>query len=153
MLGSFFAQFNVVELIGGRVLYGDCLFCAVIFTNSSMMVIYSVVVIWLLWRGVELMPFRWQLIMELIHSNARSVVYDNLRKGGEKYFPLILGLFLFIVILNILGLLPYVFTPTAHLVVTFGLSLSIMMSVTLLGVWTFKVEYISILVPRGVPWY
>ena len=59
--------------------------------------------------------------------------------------------FLFIVILNVLVVLSYVFTPTAHLVVTFGFSLSIMMGVTLLGVLTFKIEFVSILVPRGVP--
>jgi len=68
-----------------------------------------------------------------------------------KYFPFIFSLFLFIVLVNILGLLPYVFTPTAHLVMTFGLSLSIMMFVTLLGVLIFRMEYLSILVPRAVP--
>ena len=116
-----------------------------------MMVIYGVSVVWLLFKGGELIPHRWQLIMELIHSNVRSVVYEGLRKAGEKYFPFVLCLFLFIVILNVLGVWPYVFTPTAHLVVTFGFSLSIMMGVTLLGVLTFKIEFVSILVPRGVP--
>ena len=71
--------------------------------------------------------------------------------AGVNYFPLILSLFWFLAVLNIIGLLPYVFTPTAHLVVTFGLSFSIMLSVTLLGVWRFKLGYLSLLVPRGVP--
>ena len=57
--------------------------------------------------------------------------------------------YFFIVILNVLGLLPYVFIPTVHLVVTFGFLLSIMMGVPLLGVLTFKIEFVSILVPRG----
>ena len=52
---------------------------------------------------------------------------------------------------NILGLFPYVFTPTAHIVVTFGLSLSIMIGVTILRFLTFKIEYLSILVPESVP--
>lgn len=89
--------------------------------------------------------------MELIHSNMRLLVHENLGRIGQKYFPLVLCIFLFIMIVNILGLFPYVFTPTAHIVVTFGLSLSIMVSVTILGFLNFKVEFFSILVPGGVP--
>lgn len=89
--------------------------------------------------------------MEFVYSNMRSLVHDNLGTKGQKYFPFVLCIFLFISVLNILGLFPYVFTPTAHIVVTFGMSLSIMIAVTLLGFLTFKVEYFSILVPGGVP--
>ena len=59
--------------------------------------------------------------------------------------------FFFLLLLNILGLLPYVFPPTAHFVVTLGFSFSIMMAVTFVGVLTFKIEFVSLLVPRGVP--
>ena len=89
--------------------------------------------------------------MELVYINIRSLVYDNLGKRGQRYFPFVLCIFLFIVILNIMGLFPYVFTPTAHIVVTFGLSLSIIIAVTILGLLTFKVEFFSLLVPGGVP--
>ena len=89
--------------------------------------------------------------MELVHSNIRLLVHENLGKAGQKYFPFILCIFLFIVVVNILGLFPYVFTPTAHLVVTFGLSLSIMVAVTISGVIAFKMGFFSILVPGGVP--
>ena len=84
------------------------------------------------------MPGRWQSIMELIHSNMRSIVQDNLGRLGQKYFPFVLCLFLFIVMLNVLGLFPYVFTPTAHIVMTFGMSLSITIAVALLGFINFK---------------
>ncbi len=89
--------------------------------------------------------------MELIYLNIRSVVHDNLGKAGQKYFPFVLCLFLFIVMLNVLGLFPYVFTPTVHIVVTFGLSLSILIGVTLLGFLTFKLNFLSILMPGGAP--
>ena len=89
--------------------------------------------------------------MELIHINIRTVVHDNLGKSGQKYFPFILSIFIFIAMLNILGLFPYVFTPTAHIVMTFGLSLSIIIAVTLLGFITFKVNFLSIFMPGGVP--
>lgn len=89
--------------------------------------------------------------MEIIHLNIRSVVHDNLGKTGEKYFPFVLCLFIFIVMLNVMGLFPYVFTPTVHIVVTFGLSFSILMGVTLLGFITFKFNFLSILMPGGAP--
>nr|YP_001648533.1 ATP synthase F0 subunit 6 [Iotrochota birotulata]ABW83868.1 ATP synthase F0 subunit 6 [Iotrochota birotulata] len=148
MVSAYFDQFNVVRLITISPLDGDWL---VAFTNSSMMVGLAVIIIWLLFKGEKLIPNRWQLVMELIHNNMRAVVHENLGKAGEKYFPFVLSLFLFIAVLNILGLFPYVFTPTAHIVVTFGFSLSIMIAVTLLGLLTFKVEFVSILVPGGVP--
>ena len=89
--------------------------------------------------------------MELIHNNIRSLVHENLGKTGQRYFPFVLCIFLFIVMLNVLGIFPYVFPPTAHIVVTFGLSLSVMIAVTILGILTFRVEFFSILVPGGVP--
>ena len=76
--------------------------------------------------------------MELIYSTMRSVVHENLGMSGQKFFPFVLCLFLFIVMLNVLGLFPYVFTPTAHIVMTFGLSLSIVIAVILLGLINFK---------------
>jgi ATP synthase subunit 6 len=89
--------------------------------------------------------------MELIHNNIRLLVHENLGKTGQKYFPLVLCIFLFIMAVNIMGLFPYVFTPTSHIVVTFGMSLSIMIAVTLLGASAFQSLFFSILVPRGVP--
>lgn len=102
-------------------------------------------------KGDKLIPNRWQSIIELIHVNIRSVVHDNLGRSGEKYFPFIISLFIFIAILNILGLFPYVFTPTAHIIMTFGLSLSILIAVTLLGIFTFQSNFLSLLMPAGVP--
>ena len=89
--------------------------------------------------------------MELINRNVRSVVYESLRKAGVKSFPFVLCLFLFLLLLNILGLLPYVFPPKTHFVVTLGFSFSIMMAVTFVEVLTFKIEFVSLLEPRGFP--
>lgn len=148
MLAAYFDQFNIVKLITIQAFWGDWL---VTFTNSSMMMVLAVTIFWLLLKGDKLIPNRWQSIMELIHVNIRSVVQDNLGKSGQKYFPFVLCLFIFIAMLNILGLFPYVFTPTAHIVMTFGLSLSILIAVTLLGLITFKLNFLSILMPGGVP--
>ena len=148
MIAAYFDQFNVVRLITIQAFWGDWL---VTFTNSSLMMMLVVTIFWLLLKGDKLIPNRWQSILELIYVNIRSVVHDNLGKSGQKYFPFILCIFIFIALLNILGLFPYVFTPTAHIVMTFGLSLSIIIAVTLLGFITFKGKFLSILMPGGVP--
>lgn len=148
MLSTYFDQFNVVRLITSPPLCGDW---RIVFSNTSIMVVLTVILALLLFKGEKLIPNRWQVIIEIIHTTIRSLVHENLGKTGQRYFPFVLCVFLFIVILNVIGLFPYVFTPTAHIVVTFGLSLSIMISVTILGILTFKVEFFSILVPGGVP--
>jgi F-type H+-transporting ATPase subunit a len=89
--------------------------------------------------------------MGLIYLNIRLGVHDNLGSAGQRFFPFVLCLFLFIVVLNVLGLFPYVFTPTVHIIVTFGLSLSIITGVTLLGFLTFRFNFLSILMPGGAP--
>nr|WRI02249.1 ATP synthase F0 subunit a [Acanthella acuta] len=148
MLAAYFDQFNIAKLITIQAFWGDWL---VTFTNSSLMMGLAVTIFWLLLRGDKLIPNRWQSIIELIHVNIRAVVQDNLGKSGQKFFPFVLSIFILIVILNTLGLFPYVFTPTAHIIMTFGLSLSIIMAVTLLGFLTFKINFLSILMPGGVP--
>ncbi|BFM33934.1 ATP synthase F0 subunit 6 (mitochondrion) [Palythoa umbrosa] len=137
MCAAYFDQFKIVSLVA--------------LTNSSMMMILAVVVSLLLFRGTKLIPNRWQSIMESIYSHFHGVVKDNLGAEGLKYFPFVLSLFTFIVFLNVLGLFPYVFTPTVHIVVTLGLSFSIVIGVTLGGLWKFKWNFLSILMPDGAP--
>ncbi len=88
--------------------------------------------------------------MELIHSNIRGLVGEN-HGLTVRYFPFIYSLFIFLVFINLTGLCPYVFTPTAHIVLTLGTAVSLMLSVTLLGMCRFRTSYLSILVPSGVP--
>lgn len=82
----------------------------------------------------------------------RRIVQENLGMAGQKFFPFVMCLFLFLVMLNVLGLFPYVFTPTAHIVMTFGLSVSIVMAVIILGLINFKGSFLSMLMPAGVPY-
>lgn len=148
MLSAYFDQFNIVRLITIQPYWGDWL---ITFTNSSLMMVLAVSIVWSILQSGRLILSRWQILMEFIYVNIRSVVHDNLGKSGQKFFPFILCLFIFIAILNILGLFPYIFTPTAHIIITFGLSLSILIAVTLLGFITFKFNFLSILMPGGIP--
>lgn len=98
------------------------------------------------------MPNRWQLVIEDVYGVMRRIVQENLGMVGQKFFPFVMCLFLFLVMLNVFGLFPYVFTPTAHIVMTFGLSVSIVMAVILLGLINFKGGFLSMLMPAGVPY-
>lgn len=124
MGAAYFDQFKVVDLIA--------------VTNSSMMMMLAVVVALMLLKGNRLIPNRWQIIMESIYDHFHGAVKDNLGPEGTKCFPFIISLFIFIVVLNVLGLFPYVFTATVHVVVTLGLSFSIVIGVTLAGLWRFQ---------------
>uniref|UniRef100_A0A7T1W6L4 ATP synthase subunit a n=1 Tax=Paraconotrochus antarcticus TaxID=2666516 RepID=A0A7T1W6L4_9CNID len=105
----------------------------------------------LLLKGRRVIPLRWQSILEIICGHFYSMTIENLGKKGLQNYPFILSLFFFIFFLNSFGLFPYVFTPTAHIVITFGLSFSIILGVTLAGFWRFKKEFFSLFMPAGAP--
>ncbi|MAS43788.1 MAG: ATP synthase F0 subunit A [Rhodobacteraceae bacterium] len=89
--------------------------------------------------------------MELAYELIYGIVRENIGEKGKKYFPFIFALFMMIVILNLFGLVPYTFSPTAHIAVTFGLSLSIFLGVTLLGMVNYGANYFSMFMPAGSP--
>nr|YP_010322821.1 ATP synthase F0 subunit 6 [Cladiella pachyclados]UKP87495.1 ATP synthase F0 subunit 6 [Cladiella pachyclados] len=139
MAASFFDQFNVVRIIGG------------ILTNSSIMMLILFSVILIGSCSYKLIPTRLQALQEIIYTHFLGLVKDSTANKGTQYFILIITLFTFIAGLNLLGLFPYVFTPTAHVVITFGLSLSILIAVTILGVTQYYWNFASMMMPSGAP--
>lgn len=139
MCASYFDQFNIINILFG------------LFTNSSLMLIVAIFLTFLFFKNEWLIPSRWQVITELIYSHWTNLIKDSLGTKGIKYFPFILGLFSILVWLNILGLFPYVFTVGTHIIITFGLSFSIVLSVTILGLKNFKSNFFSLLMPQGAP--
>lgn len=115
------------------------------------MVGLGIIGLWILLRGNELIPGRWQLVMEGIYINIKRVVYENLGGSGERYFPIICSIFILVVLLNILGLFPYVFTVTAHIAITMGLSVSIIVGIVLQGMVRHGGKFLSIMMPGGAP--
>ena len=98
-----------------------------------------------------LIPGRWQSVIEIIYENIHNVVKDNIGSEGSKFFPLIFTIFVFIAIMNVFGIIPYTFTPTAHIVVTFGMSLSIFLAVTFIGLINYRSDFFSMFMPAGSP--
>ncbi len=125
------------------------------FTNSSMWMIISIVAITamltLSMRGRAMVPGRWQSVAELSYEFIANMLRENVGAEGRHYFPFVFTLFMFILFANVLGLIPYSFTTTSHIIVTFGMAIVVFLGVTLIGVIRHKGKFLSLFVPSGVP--
>lgn len=125
------------------------------FTNASLwMVIAAASIISLMvfaMNGRAMVPGRWQSVAELSYEFVANMVRDNVGTAGQAYFPFIFTLFMFVLFSNMLGMIPYSFTTTSHIIVTFALALFIFLAVTLLGFVKHGAHYLSLFVPKGLP--
>lgn len=125
------------------------------FTNASLfMAIAVVVIVAFLWLSVgarALVPGRLQSIGEISYQFVAKLVRDTVGSDGMRYFPFIFALFAFILICNMLGMLPYAFTVTSQIIVTFALALGVFLTVILLGVYRNGFGFLRLFVPSGVP--
>ena len=87
----------------------------------------------------SLVPTRWQSMAELSYEFIANMIRDNVGSEGKKYFPFIFSLFMFILFCNLIGMIPYTFTVTSHIIVTFALALLIEAFIrTFGGRWDFR---------------
>lgn len=125
------------------------------FTNSALwMVIAAVSVTVFMVIGMrkrELVPGPWQSMAEASYEFIGNLIRDNVGDEGRKFFPFIFTLFMFILFGNLLGLLPYSFTFTSHIVVTAAMALFMFIGVTLVGIAKHGLHFFSFFVPAGVP--
>ena len=126
------------------------------FTNSSLFMFLSTGLFLLLLslvttNGGTLVPSRWQSIAEMIYEFVSNLIEEQVGPAGKKYFPLIFTTFTFLLCCNLIGMIPYSFTTTSHLLVTFSLSVSVFIAVTLLGFQIHGIHFFSFLLPPGAP--
>jgi len=125
------------------------------FTNAALFMVLAVGMILGLMsfaaRRRALVPGRWQMLGELAYGFIANMVRDNVGREGQAYFPFIFSLFMFILFCNMLGMLPYAFTVTSHLAVTFALAAFVFALVTLVGFMRHGLKFLSIFVPKGIP--
>ncbi|MGI9387238.1 MAG: F0F1 ATP synthase subunit A [Methyloligellaceae bacterium] len=125
------------------------------FTNSALFMVLaiaaiSVLTIWGM-RGRALVPTRMQSVAEISYEFVAGMVRDNVGTAGLKYFPFVFTLFMFVLFLNMLGMIPYSFTVTSHIIVTFALALAIFIGVTVIGFINHGIGFLKFFVPSGVP--
>jgi F-type H+-transporting ATPase subunit a len=118
------------------------------FTNSAVWMIVAILLVTLLMtlavQRRALVPGRWQSIAELSYEFIANML-------GKKYFPFVFTLFMFILFCNLLGMIPYSFTPTSHIVVTFAMAFVVFIGVTIIGFARHGLHFFSFFVPKGVP--
>jgi len=126
------------------------------YTNSALFMTLAVVITFLLFISATskrtMVPGRWQSVAEILYEFNATMVKDNVGKEGLKYLPFIFTLFLFILFGNILGLMPYGFAFTSHIIVNASLALFIFVAVTVIGFARHGWHYFSLLCPKGTPW-
>ena len=143
-------QFEIKELIPLELFEIN-----ISFTNSSLFMSLAIISIILLLlisiKNQSLIPSRLQSISEIFYEFIANMISDNIGEKGHKFFPLIFTLFAFILFGNMLGMLPYGFTFTSHIIVTFVLAIFIFLFVTLLGIFIHGFKFFGLFVPKGVP--
>ena len=104
-------------------------------------------------RRASLIPGRWQSIVELTYIFIANLVRETIGPDGRPYFPFIFSLFLFVLFGNLFGMLPYSFTFTSHIIVTFSLAMVVFLGVTVIALAKHKLHFFSFFMPPGVPLY
>lgn len=100
----------------------------------------------------KVVPNAWSILQESIYATVHSIVINQINnKNGQVYFPLIYVLFIFILVNNLIGLVPYSFATTSHFVLTFSLSFTVVLGATILGFNKHGLEFFSLFVPAGCP--
>src|SRR3979411_686587 len=140
-------QFQITKLftlghIGGQ---------EIAFTNSSAYMFASVAIISLLMIGTgrQLVPGRLQSVAEISYEFVANMIRSSAGSEGMKFFPLVFSLFMFICVSNLVGIIPYTFTVSSHLIVTAALALLVWCTVLIYGIYKNGLKFFKIFVPSG----
>ena len=127
------------------------------FTNSSVAMVCTVAFITLFLtltvKKNSLVPSRLQVISESVYSFIAQLLQDTVGNEGKKYFPFVFSIFMFVLVGNMIGMIPYSFTFTSHIIVTFALAAIVFVGVTILGFIKHKMHFFSFFVIPGLPIY
>ena len=130
---------------------------AIYFTNSSAYMLLSVAVICLLAvrgiKGRQLVPGRFQSAAELSYVFVATMIRSTAGEDGMKFFPLVYSIFMFILVSNVIGIIPYTFTVASHIIVTAAFALLVFFTVLVYGFYKNGLKFFKIFVPPGIPIY
>jgi F-type H+-transporting ATPase subunit a len=141
---------NIVSLgsIGGH---------DIAFTNSALYMAIVVVGIAALLVGASssraLVPGRMQSIAELSYEFVADTIQSTAGKEGMKFFPFVFTIFMFVLFANVIGIIPYTFTVTSHIIITAALALLVFLTVIVYGIYKNGLRFFGLIVPHGIPIY
>ena len=125
------------------------------FTNSSLFMVIVVAVaggfLYMTTANRGLIPSRLQSVSEMSYEFVASMLRDGAGTQGMRFFPLVFSLFMFVLVANLIGMFPYFFTVTSHIIVTFALSMLVVGTVVVYGFWKHGLHFLNLFVPKGVP--
>jgi F-type H+-transporting ATPase subunit a len=127
------------------------------FTNSSLYMLLAVGISAALLLGMTssrgLVPGRLQSLAELTYEFVAETIRSSAGKQGMRFFPLVFTIFMFVTVVNMVGLIPYAFTVTSHIIITVALALLVFITVVIYGFWKNGLKFLKLFVPGGVPVY
>jgi len=151
-------QFLVEPLFGRHLALGGY---DISFTNSALFMVLTLGAMWLFMLGGmkrELVPGRWQAAVETFTGFISNMMHTNIGPEGKKFTPYVFSLFMFILIANLIGMMPigivpgwHAFTVTSHLTVTGVLAIVSFAIVLVVGFWRHGLHFFSLFVPHGTP--
>jgi F-type H+-transporting ATPase subunit a len=127
------------------------------FTNSALFMLIALTLILALMLGATrsraLVPGRLQAIAEMFYEFVADTVRSSTGSEGMKFFPLVFSIFMFILVLNVIGIIPYAFTVTSHIIITVAFALLVFLTVMMYGFWRHGFRFLKLFVPSGIPIY
>ncbi|MFY9589249.1 F0F1 ATP synthase subunit A [Rickettsia endosymbiont of Halotydeus destructor] len=143
-------QFNVNKLVEINLFGID-----ISFNNSSgymlLAVILALTYFYISLQKKLLIPSRLQASAEMIYALVTGMLNQSVGANGRKFIPLIFSLFVFILFCNLLGMIPYGFTVTSHISITFALAIMIFLTITIVGFYNYGLRFFTIFLPHGTP--
>ena len=127
------------------------------FTNSSAYMLGAVGLVSLLMVGGSaarsIVPGRIQSLAELTYEFVANTLKSSVGEEGMKFFPLVFSIFTFILTANLIGIVPFTFAVTSHLIITLALALIVFLTVLLYGFYKNGLKFFKLFVPSGIPWF
>ena len=127
------------------------------FTNSALFMVLTVglIIIYLVGStaGRRLIPGRAQVVSELLYEFVANMVRGAAGTEGMKFFPFVFSLFMFVLVANMFGMIPFFFTVTSHIIITFALAMLVFLVVIAYGFYRNGFKFLKLFVPAGVPAY
>jgi F-type H+-transporting ATPase subunit a len=153
MLQNPLEQFQIIPLIPFRLGFLDFSL-----TNSAVILILALILVLFLTQLVSLegqgnlVPNRYQYILESLYTIILGLITENVGpKEGQQYFPFIFTLFTFLLVVNLLGMVPYSFTVTSHIIITFMLALGVFIGVNIIMFREHGIKSFGLFLPGGAP--
>jgi ATP synthase subunit 6 len=156
MLYTPLEQFQIILLFSVKLFCFDFSITNLVLVNFLVLLFFGTIIVLFSSNANSLketsfffIPSTWQVLLEATYEASSQLLFDNINKEGEKYFPFISTIFIFVLFSNLIGLVPYSFTTTSHLIVTFTLSFSIFVGINIICVQKHKFHMLSLFIPSN----